>query len=61
MRTVSVQNSFQRKGEAAVGKIFNVSGDCKPNQHYMVDISERLRKIGEFVDKGEYFTINRAR
>ena len=27
----------------------------------MVDISERLRKIGEFVNKGEYFTINRAR
>ena len=44
-----------------MGKIFNVSGDCKPNLHYMVDISERLRKIREFVDKGEYFTINRAR
>lgn len=44
-----------------MGKIFNVSGDCKPNLHYMVDISERLRRIREFVDKGEYFTINRAR
>ncbi len=44
-----------------MGKIFNVSGDCKPSLHYMVDISERLRRIREFVDKGEYFTINRAR
>lgn len=44
-----------------MGKIFNVSADCKPGLHYMVDISERLRKIKEFVDRGEYFTINRAR
>lgn len=22
-----------------MGKIFNVSGDCKPGLHYMVDIS----------------------
>lgn len=47
--------------EAAMGKIFNVSGDCKPNLHYMVDISERLRKIKELVDRGEYFSIHRAR
>ncbi len=44
-----------------MGKIFNVSADCKPNLHYMVDITERLQKIKEFVDRGEYFTINRAR
>lgn len=44
-----------------MGKIFNVSGDCKPKLHYMVDITERLRKIREYVDRGEYFTINRAR
>ena len=44
-----------------MGKIFNVSGDCKPNLHYMVDISERLRKIKELVDRGEYFSIHRAR
>lgn len=44
-----------------MGKIFNVSADCKPNQHYMVDISERLRRIKELIDRGEYFTINRAR
>lgn len=44
-----------------MGKIFNVSADCKPNLHYMVDISERLRRIKELIDRGEYFTINRAR
>lgn len=44
-----------------MGKIFNVSADCKPELHYMVDISERLRKIKKLIDRGEYFTINRAR
>lgn len=44
-----------------VKKVFNVSADCKPNQHYMVDISERLQKIKNLIDRGEYFTINRAR
>lgn len=44
-----------------MGKIFNVSADCKSNLHYMVDISERLSKIKELIDNGEYFTINRAR
>ncbi len=42
-------------------KIFNVSADCKPNLHYMVDISGLLKSIKEFIDRGEYFTINRAR
>ncbi len=44
-----------------MAKIFNVSADCKPDLHYMVDISERLGKIKELIDRGEYFTINRAR
>lgn len=44
-----------------MSKIFNISGDCKSEIHYMVDISERLVEIKEMVDKGQYFTINRAR
>lgn len=44
-----------------MNKVFNVNGDCKPHIHYMVDISERLREIKVLIDKGEYFTINRAR
>ena len=44
-----------------MGKYFNVNGDCKRHLHYMINIENRLIKIKEMVDKGEYFTINRAR
>ena len=44
-----------------MGRIFNVSADCKPELHYMADISEKLRQIKAMVDEGQYFTINRAR
>jgi hypothetical protein len=40
---------------------FNVTGLCVPKKHYMVDISSKLDKIIKLVDKGSYFTINRAR
>jgi len=40
---------------------FNVTGLCVPEKHYMVDISDKLAKIKVMVDKGDYFTINRAR
>lgn len=42
-------------------KEFNVTGLCIPERHYMVDISEKINKIVEMVDKGAYFTINRPR
>lgn len=44
-----------------IDKMFNVNADCQPDLHYMVDITERLQKIKEMVDAGQYFTINRAR
>lgn len=44
-----------------MGRIFNVSADCKPKLHYMVNIDDRLRQIKNMVDKGQYFTMNRAR
>lgn len=44
-----------------MGKVFNVTADCKPRLHYMVDISGRLEEIMHLVDSGEYFMINRAR
>lgn len=28
-----------------MGKIFNVTADCKPGLHYMVDISSRLARM----------------
>jgi hypothetical protein len=42
-------------------RYFNSTGLCVPEKHYMVDISERIRRIKAMVDRGCYFTINRAR
>ena len=44
-----------------MSRTFNVTADCKPSLHYMVDISDRLEQIKKMVDGGQYFTINRAR
>lgn len=44
-----------------MGKTFNVSGACSPDRHYMVDLGKRLEEIRVMIDKGEYFTINKAR
>lgn len=44
-----------------MNKTFNISADCKPNVHYMVNIQSKLELIKEMVDKCQYFTINRAR
>jgi len=42
-------------------KIFNVTGICLPENHYMVDIGGKIAEIKKLVDNGSYFTINRAR
>ena len=42
-------------------KVFTTTGACIPENNYMVDITERLKKIRKMVDAGDYFTINRAR
>ena len=44
-----------------MAKTFNITADCKPSLHYMVDISGRLGQIKKMIDAGQYFTINRAR
>lgn len=44
-----------------MAKFFNVTAVCKPEEHYMVDIGERLGEIKQLIDDGKYFTINRAR
>lgn len=44
-----------------MSKVFNSSAACRPNLHYMVNLDSRLDEIKSLVDKGEYFTINRAR
>lgn len=44
-----------------MAKAFNVTGNCRPGEHYMVRIDERLAEIKKMVDDGRYFAINRAR
>jgi len=40
---------------------FNVTGLCVPDSHYMADTSEKLSRIMQFVENGDYFSINRGR
>ena len=40
-------------------KKFNVNGVCRPELHYMVDLSSRLAVIRKMVEEGAYFTIIR--
>ena len=43
-------------------KKFNTAGLCIPALHYMVDTADMLGQIIEdYIEQGEYFTINRAR
>lgn len=42
-------------------KRFNTMGQCIPGEHYMVNITEKISKIRELVDAGDYFIINKAR
>ena len=42
-------------------KVFNTTGLCVPEKHYMVNIDKRLRDIKVLVDEENYFTINKAR
>ncbi|MCD8124002.1 MAG: AAA-like domain-containing protein [Lachnospiraceae bacterium] len=44
-----------------MSKIFNTTANCIPEKHYMVDLTDRLRQFKIIVDRGDYFTINRAR
>ena len=42
-------------------KEFNTTSACNPDEHYMVDIQDRIDEIRKLVDNKKYFTINRAR
>ena len=42
-------------------KNFHVTGNCVPDENYMVDTSDKVNKILEMIRKGSYFTINRPR
>lgn len=43
-------------------RYFNTEGVCRPKEHYMVCLDERLEQIKRlYVDRGKYFMINRGR
>ena len=42
-------------------KVFNITGNCIPRLHYMVNLDSRLQAIRKLVDAGLYITINRGR
>ena len=42
-------------------KRFNITGLCFPNEHYMADVSSKLKEVLDMVELGEYFIINRPR
>ena len=42
-------------------KRFNITGTCYPEDHYMVNIDDRLNNIAKLVAEGQYITINRGR
>ncbi|MCM1217020.1 MAG: ATP-binding protein [Lachnospiraceae bacterium] len=43
-------------------RYFNTEGVCRPDEHYMVRLDDRLDKIKRlYVERGKYFVINRGR
>lgn len=43
-------------------RIFNTTGLCVPEKHYMVDLSKRIDAIiANYIEPGKYFVINRGR
>ena len=42
-------------------KVFNITGSCSPERHYMVDSPARFAAVERLIAGGNYFTINRAR
>ncbi|MDR2577632.1 MAG: hypothetical protein LBC70_02330, partial [Chitinispirillales bacterium] len=40
---------------------FTVTGLCVPHRNYMADTGEKISRIMQFVERGDYFSINRGR
>lgn len=51
----------EKKNLNITNRVFNTTGICNPEEHYMVNLSQRLFEVRKLVDEGKYFTINRAR
>ena len=37
-----------------MSRTFNITADCKPSLHYMVDITDRLEQIKKMIDAGQF-------
>ena len=44
-----------------MSKIFNITGKCNAEKHYMADISKKLERTFTMVERSDYFIINRPR
>lgn len=44
-----------------MAKEFNITGNCRPNRHFMADTRAKMEGVMELVTKGKYFTMNRPR
>lgn len=42
-------------------KYFNIEGACNQNEHYMVNLEQRIQEIKKLVGQRKYFSINRGR
>ncbi|WP_297417873.1 AAA-like domain-containing protein [Clostridium sp.] len=42
-------------------KRFNITGPCISKKHYMVNIDNKIKKVQNLIDRGDYFVINRPR
>ena len=51
----------EKTNRKAPAHVFNTTGICNPDEHYMVDLTQRLADVRKLIDEGKYFTINRAR
>ena len=58
---IKIFATIENKRNDSMSKVFNVTGLCRPEQHYMINLDSRLKEIKKLIDTGCYFTINRAR
>ena len=42
-------------------KYFNTEGPCYPEEHYMINLDQRVQEIKKLIDNKKYFSINRGR
>lgn len=50
---VRKQPCGRKDGAGIMGKIFNVSGVCRPDRHYMADLAPELAQIRKMADAGK--------